>query len=106
MVNFLYWLDKPALVKSHEITTIKVFLNTHNNISIEKIPVDLKYVSNIHKNQVVEMDRLIYSANLKVEIPTLGYALVAESATSNIRYIKTIKQSEVVALNNRLSNAS
>ena len=106
VVNFLYWLDKPALIRSHEVTTIKVFLNTHHNISIEKIPVDLKYVSNIRNNQVVEMDRLVYSANFKVEIPTLGYALVAERATSNIRYIKTVKQSEVVALNNRLSNAS
>lgn len=105
VINFLYWLNKPALIRSHEITTIKVFLNTHKNISIEKIPVNLKYVSNIHDHKIIEMDKLIYSDNFKVEIPTLGYALVAESANDNIRYIKTVKQNEVVALANRLSNA-
>lgn len=106
VVNFLYWLGNPAVVKDHDITTIKVFLNTHSNVTVHKTPISLKFLNEGMSDENLEVDRIVYSDDFKIEIPTLGYSMIAEGVSSNIRYIKTERHFTKEVENVRLSNAS
>src|SRR5260221_3796633 len=37
VLNFVYWLGKPAVIKQVEIDRIKRFLNQHENVSVESL---------------------------------------------------------------------
>jgi transcription antitermination factor NusG len=39
VVNFVYWLGKPALIKEKEIETIKRFLNDHHDVEVRSIDI-------------------------------------------------------------------
>ena len=39
VVNFIYWLGKPANIKEKEIDTIKKFLNDHHDVEVRAIDV-------------------------------------------------------------------
>ena len=36
IVNFVYWLGKPAIINDIEISNIKDFLNSHSNVKLQK----------------------------------------------------------------------
>lgn len=82
VVNFVYWLGKPAEVKEEEIATIKRFLNEYREVSVEPIGsldagVKVKITSGVfmdHTAKVVE-DR---NKTVILEIESLGCRLVAQ----------------------------
>ena len=39
VVNFIYWLGKPAIIKEKEIETIKKFLNDHHDVEVRAMEV-------------------------------------------------------------------
>src|SRR4030095_6000510 len=39
VVNFIYWLGKPAIIKEKEIVTIKKFLNEHHDVEVRSIEI-------------------------------------------------------------------
>lgn len=39
VVNFVYWLGKPAIIKDKEIDVIKRFLDEHENVEVKQIEV-------------------------------------------------------------------
>src|SRR5438552_1791491 len=41
LLNFVYWLGKPAIIKDDEIDAVKKFLDEHDNVQLEKIHVDV-----------------------------------------------------------------
>ncbi len=74
VVNVLYWLGKPAVVQDYEIGRIKNFLTTHTNVSVQKTAVSYSYSNSTSQ---------VFGS--KVELPTLGYAMVAkEEATAPV----------------------
>lgn len=69
VVNVLYWLGKPAVVKEQEIHMIKDFLCNHTNVKVEKTSIkNLNYTYGATERSV---------ASYKIELPTLGYRVVA-----------------------------
>src|SRR4030095_10825822 len=41
VINFVYWLGKPAIVRDNEIIMIRRFMNDHTNVQLERIHVEL-----------------------------------------------------------------
>src|SRR5688572_31768317 len=41
IINFLYWMGKPVTVKESEIDMIRVFLDKHINVEVEKTGVGI-----------------------------------------------------------------
>ncbi len=37
VINFVYWLGKPAIIKEGEIETIRRFLNEYENIEVKQV---------------------------------------------------------------------
>lgn len=93
VLNFVYWLGKPAMVREDEIEIIKRFLNDHDNVQVEKAFVGLndhvRVVNGplmMREGQVVE----VRHKSVKVLLPTLGYTLIAEIEKSNLEKVNDL----------------
>ncbi len=91
VINFVYWLGKPAMIRNEEIETIRQFLKDYDKVMLEKTIVNLQDTVRIlygplmnQEGKVVE----ILHRTVKVLLPSLGYALVAEIEKSQIESIK------------------
>ena len=91
VVNFVYWLGKPAIIKDKEIEIIRKFLNEYKEVQV--IPLDLKKDEQIIIQRGAFMNkeaRVVRVLNNKVQviIESLDYALVAVVDKSNLSHIK------------------
>lgn len=91
ILNFVYWLGKPAVVRDEEITAIQQFLNNHQDIRLEKIRVNPADTIQIirgplsnHSGTVLEVSQ----KKVKIILPSLGYAMVAELEKSSIEVVR------------------
>ncbi|MEO8852556.1 MAG: transcription termination/antitermination NusG family protein [Ginsengibacter sp.] len=89
VVNFVYWKGAPANIQEDEIELIKDFTSEHENILIEKI-----HVNELHYAEVIDGSKYSLSGNLltvkntvaKVNLPSLGYSLVAH--VNNVNHLE------------------
>lgn len=89
VVNVLYWLGKPAVVKDQEIHMIREFLTNHTNVSVEK--TSIKGFNYVYGNNGGTQE------NYKLELPTLGYRVIAGKPQKvKVVSIKTLQQQETV----------
>jgi transcription antitermination factor NusG len=87
VVNFVYWLGKPAVVKDKEIEIIHKFLNEYEDVRVE--PVELKKDTKVTIRKGVLMDKeakvmKVLNNRVQVVIESIGFALVAVVDKSNI----------------------
>jgi transcription antitermination factor NusG len=90
ILNFVYWLGKPAVIKNEEIEVIRQFLSENEHVKLEQIEVNLNDRVKIingpfqyWEGNVTE----IRPKSVKVLLPSLGYALVAEISKSRVELI-------------------
>jgi transcription antitermination factor NusG len=86
VVNFVYWLGKPAIIKNKEIEIIRKFLNDH--VEVQVAPLDLRVDSRITILQGALMDKTakvvkVFNNKVRVVIESIGYSLVATIDKSN-----------------------
>jgi transcription antitermination factor NusG len=91
VVNFVYWMGKPAIIKDKEIETIKKFLNDYQDIHVE--PLDIHPNSKVHINSGALMDKeatvLSVTRNtVKVVIESIGLSLVANIDKSKVSVVR------------------
>ena len=87
VVNFVYWLGKPAIVRDEEIELIKRFLNEYRNVRVEKDSVSVNDKVKIISGPLMEMQGEVVSVNkrtVKVKLPSLGFSLAAEIEKENL----------------------
>ena len=87
VINFVYWLGKPAIVKEKEIEAIKRFLNEYENVKAE--PLELQPDIKVRIRQGALMDKeatIVKVLNNKVQvvIESIGYMLTAFVDKSNV----------------------
>jgi transcription antitermination factor NusG len=90
VVNFVYWLNKPVVVKDEEVVYIKNLSadSNHHKISLEKAEVNMnesvKVLSGPFMNKegnVIEVKH----KTVKLYLPSLGYNIVVEFNKLNIQ---------------------
>ncbi len=81
VISLVHWLSKPAVIRNDEIDTIRKFLLEYDHVRLEKTGINLEERVRIingplmmWEGNVVE----IRTTTVKIILPTLGYALVAE----------------------------
>jgi len=90
IVNVVYWLGKPAIVRNDEIEQIRYFLNEYSNVKIEKQPVKMNENVRIIKGPFRNLEGKvaeIRNNTLVLSLPSLGYRLMAEVSASNIEIL-------------------
>jgi transcription antitermination factor NusG len=91
VIGFLYWLDKPALIRNEEIDTIKRFLNEYDKVQLEKVAVNYNDTVRITNGVLMGQKGQIVAVNnkwVKVILPSLGFMMQAEVRVSHIEIIK------------------
>jgi len=90
VINFVYWLQKPAVIKDEEINIIKMFLREYDDVSIEK-----KHFS---KNDTVRITggpllfqegvvKEVFNRTVVVDLPSLGYQMMARIQKQDLEII-------------------
>jgi transcription antitermination factor NusG len=91
VINFVYWLNKPAIIRDEEIALIKKFLNDYENVQLEKIPVRNNDTVRITNGVLMGQEGMVVSAStrsIKVILPSLGFMMMAEVNASHVEIIK------------------
>jgi transcription antitermination factor NusG len=93
ILNFVYWLGKPAVIKEEEIVTIKKFLNEFGTVEIEE-QNQLKLNSKVRIKHGIMMNYqgmlLELSGNrAKVRIDSMGICLNAQFDKNNLEISNT-----------------
>lgn len=90
VMNFVYWLNKPAVIRNEEIDCIKSFLSNHTNVFLEKTAVAINDVVRITKGPLIEYEGNVVAVKnktVKIFLPSLGYIMVAEIEKTNVEVI-------------------
>ncbi|HEX2536429.1 MAG TPA: UpxY family transcription antiterminator [Chitinophagaceae bacterium] len=98
VLNFVYWLGKPAVVKQEEIDAIQQFLEEYRDVRLERVDVNPKdHVRVLNGPSLHQQAEVIdiYQRKIKVLLPSLGYCMVAELTRSNIQVLRTYHESAV-----------
>lgn len=88
ILNFVYWLGKPARIKDEEIAVIKKFLNEFSEVHIEE-QNQLKLNSTVRVKQGVMMNYKgilieLSGKKAKVKIESMGVQLYAQFEKKNL----------------------
>ena len=80
VVNMLYWLGKPAVIKDDEIAAIREFTNDHRNIKLERTLVNINDVARYNSPSYAIEGKLVTVKNktIKINLPSLGYTMIAQ----------------------------
>lgn len=110
VINLVYWMGTPVIIKNSEIKVIKLFLDEYENVTLEKTSVTESIV-NIRDNKNAELDApMITIKNKKayVGLPSLGYIMMAEAEAPNVRIIsvESVLRSADSKLNKLLNKVS
>jgi transcription antitermination factor NusG len=80
VVNFVYWLGKPAVIKDREIETIKRFLDEHDNVEVKPISVLPNNKVVIKSGALMDKEGTVLRVmknKVEVVIESIGYTLIA-----------------------------
>lgn len=80
VVNFIYWLGKPAIIKEKEIETIKKFLNDHHDVEVR--PIDIATGKKVMVQSGILMGKegtvkKVLHKKVEVIIESIGFILTA-----------------------------
>ena len=90
IVNLVYWLRKPAVIREEEIEAIKKFTDQYSNVQLEKTSVNLDDRVRVIKGPLITQEGnviAVKSRTVKIALPSLGYIMVAEVEKQNIEII-------------------
>jgi transcription antitermination factor NusG len=98
VVNFVYWLNKPAVIRNEEIDTIKRFLNEYDYVTVEKTQVNLN-----DRVRIINGPLMMWEGNVveirtntvKITLPSLGQTLVAEIRKENLETINPLHEPQL-----------
>lgn len=91
LVNFVYWLGKPAVIQDSEIDLIKTFLKNHNDVKIEQASLNIHDKVRVIDGPFVEMEGNVVAIKkkfVKVLIPSLRFFMTAEIEIENIAKVQ------------------
>lgn len=103
VVNFVYWLGKPAMIMDHEIEMMRRFLDEFKNVTLEQFPirqnelVDMKNVPAIRQRRVVEVSK----NKVRATLHSMGYHLIATLPAAEL----AISNTQMDVVDNLFSNS-
>ena len=90
VINFVYWLSKPAVIKNEDIKTIKRFLQEFDGVQLEKVSVNPNDIVRIIGGALMEQKGMVVSVkntSVKIHLESLGYIMYAEVRKADIEIV-------------------
>ena len=91
VINFVYWMNKPAVIRNEEIIIIKKFLKEYENVQLDKIAVRNGDAVRITNGALMGQKGLVFSASnktIKIMLPSLGVMMMAEVNASHVELVQ------------------
>jgi transcription antitermination factor NusG len=91
VLNFVYWLGKPAVIKPSDIDRIKKFLNEYEQVTIEVLSLQPNDIVIIKSGLLMDKEARVlrnYGKKVEVEIESLGYKLVAYVDKKHVELVR------------------
>ncbi len=79
VVNFVYWLGKPAIIKDKEIEIIKRFLDEYDNVEVNRLDIAPETKVKIKSGALMDKEGTVLRVlknRVEVVIESIGYSLV------------------------------
>lgn len=95
IVNFVYWLGRPAVVKDKEIETIRLFLKDYSDIEVVALDIALNEKIRVRSGPLMNYEGEVIKMQSNyalVVIESLGYYLKARILKSDIEPIRNLKK--------------
>ncbi len=90
VLNFVYWLGKPAPIREEEILTIRKFLNEFQDVEITKLSLEVNSQVRIKNGVLMNYQGILVELNgsrAKVRIESMGIQLSAQFDKSNLEHL-------------------
>ena len=90
VLNFVYWLGKPAVINPKDIDRVKRFLRDYENVEVLAMNLAPNSRVIIKSGLLMDKEARVISANKKrveVEIDSMGYKLVAYVDKTNVELV-------------------
>jgi transcription antitermination factor NusG len=91
VVNFVYWLGKPAVIREEDIITIKKFLKEYVDVKAEPVSIAPDQRVKVTGGALMDQTGKVIRAGKNkvfVMLESIGYKLVAELDIQNVEPIK------------------
>lgn len=91
IINFVYWLGKPAVIHDADIEMIRRFMREHRTASLEKIPMRIADTDQGNGSSLLYYRGRTPEANrnkVRAVLSSLGYALVAAAPVHDLNVRK------------------
>ncbi|MEO5891207.1 MAG: UpxY family transcription antiterminator [Ferruginibacter sp.] len=95
VLNFVYWLGKPAIIREEEIELMKRFINEYAVVKMEKIPFNVDGSVRVIGASLADNKGHMVSVknnSVKIILPSLGYMMLAEVEKPNVEIITAGQQ--------------
>jgi transcription antitermination factor NusG len=90
IVTVVYWLSRPAQIRNEEIEHIRLFLDEHTDIRIEKRPVCINEMVRILRGPFMNKEGVVQDLKnnrVVLSIPSLGYNMIAEVSVQQVELL-------------------
>ncbi|HEU0065285.1 MAG TPA: UpxY family transcription antiterminator [Flavisolibacter sp.] len=90
VLNLVYWLGKPAVIRDSEMELIKQFLSEYENVRLERIPIRLNDKVIVTSGPLMENYGFVVAIKnntVKLALPSLGFLMYAELEKSSVEVI-------------------
>ncbi|MGN7204088.1 UpxY family transcription antiterminator [Pedobacter sp. SAFR-022] len=97
VVNFVYWLGRPAIIPAKEISIIKEFLNNYVNVRLEPLLLNVQDPVKIINGPFADIEGSVISIgkkSVRVSLPSLRYFMTTEVEIDNVK--KITKQGQMI----------
>jgi transcription antitermination factor NusG len=81
VIDFVYWLGKPAIIQNDEILKLQYFTNKFSNLVLEKTVVNRFEIGKQSSEPKIDINRkFVYlnDSHIELYLPSLGYRIIAE----------------------------
>lgn len=90
LVNFVYWLGRPAVIPEKEIQTIQSFLDSYQNVRLEPVQLHVEDTVQIVNGPLADKKGNVLSVgkkSVRVLLPSLGFFMTTEVELENIKKV-------------------
>jgi len=88
VLNFVFWLKKPAIVRDREILTIRKFLDEFKDIKVEEVPkIKLNHKVRVKQGLMMHYEGIlleVFGNRARVRIEAMGLQLSAQFDRKNL----------------------
>ncbi|MET0637334.1 MAG: transcription termination/antitermination NusG family protein [Chitinophagaceae bacterium] len=95
VLSLVHWMGSPVVVRDNEIQLMRMFIAEHTRVQVETTKVNANEMVRIvtdHSSEFTSKASFGFTNPVKIIIPTLGCAIIADSPATHSEHTGTTKK--------------